>query len=100
MSLFQEVDGEVAIIVQNGVFKQVPLYKRGGYLYAKSNGGFIRLYFDGSTTVAKARLETITWSNGVLGKDSLGRLAIVGEAPNVRPLQPENKSKLLGIASQ
>lgn len=98
MSLFQEIEGEVAVLVSNGVYKQVPLYKRAGYLYAKSNGGFIRLLFDGSTSVARTRLETITWSSGLLGKDALGRLAIIGEAKEVKPLQPHHKIKLLGVA--
>lgn len=97
MSLFQEVDGEVAVLHCNGVYKQVPLYKRAGFLYAKSNGGFIRLNFDGSTSVAKTRLETITWSEGSLGRDALGRIGIVGEASNIKPLPSEHKTKLLGV---
>lgn len=98
MSLFQEIEGEVAILVNNGVYKQTPLYKRAGYLYAKLGSGFIRLLYDGSTSVAKVRLETITWSSGLLGKDALGRLAIIGEAPGVHPLGKPHKQKLLGAA--
>ena len=29
MAFFKEVEGEAAIVIQNGVYKQVPLYTRG-----------------------------------------------------------------------
>lgn len=98
MGLFQEVEGEVAVLIENGVYRQVPVYKRNGYLYAKVSGGFVRLYADGSTTKAKCRLETLTWDDPMtLGKDSLGKLCVAAETAKtiqVRPLDRE--TKLLG----
>lgn len=61
MGLFQEIEGEAAVLVEGGVYKQVPLFKRNGYLYAKLGSGFVKLYADGSTTKPKCRLETLTW---------------------------------------
>lgn len=98
--LFQEIEGEVAILSANGVYKQVPLFKRAGYIYAKHGGGFVRLCADGSTSMPKVRIDTITWTNGVLGKDALGRLAIIGEAPGIKPLPTDHKTKLLGVTEQ
>lgn len=92
--LFKEVEGEVAIIVQNGVYKQCPLFSRNGYLYAKANGGFVRLYHDGSTTVSKCRLDTLTFE-GELFKDSLGRLCDAS-VTGAKAIAPETKTLLLG----
>lgn len=73
MGLFQQVEGEAAIIVENGVYRQCDIYQRDGYLYAKVGSGFVRLMADRSTTKAKCRLDTLTWT-GDLHRDSLGRL--------------------------
>jgi hypothetical protein len=73
MGLFQQVEGEAAILVHNGVYKQTDLYSRNGYLYAKIGGGFVRLNADASTTKSAMRLDTLTWT-GALAKDALGRL--------------------------
>lgn len=42
MSFFKQVEGEAAILVNNGVFSQVDLYSRDGYLFAKHGSGFVR----------------------------------------------------------
>lgn len=97
MGLFQEIEGEAAVIVEGGVYKQVPVYKRNGYLYAKVGGGFIRLYADGSTTKPKARLETLTWENyDTLGKDAIGKLCLIKDVPEAHPLTNDYRTKLLG----
>jgi hypothetical protein len=49
MSFFKQVEGEAAIIISNGVYRQCDLYTRDGYLYAKISGGFVRLMADGAT---------------------------------------------------
>lgn len=97
MGLFQEVEGEAAVLVENGVYKQVPVYKRDGYLYAKIGGGFVRLFADGSTTKAKCRLDTLTWDNPkALGKDTLGKLCVLQEVQKSQPLPSNHVNKLLG----
>ncbi len=73
MSFFKEVEGEAAVLVENGVFKQVPIYSRDGYLFAKVAGGFVRLMHDGSTTKSKMRLDFMSWE-GPLCRDAVGRL--------------------------
>lgn len=99
MGLFQEIEGEAAVIIEGGVYKQVPIFKRNGYLYAKSGAGFIRLYADGSTTKPKCRLETLTWDNPEqLGRDSLGKLCITDEVSSrsTKVTSLGNSTKLLG----
>lgn len=96
MSFFQEIEGEAAVLVENGVYKQVPLYSRDGYLYAKVGGGFVRLMADGVTTKAKLRLDTLSWT-GPLYRDGLGRLC----SPDVKGvkavvLEAATAQKLLG----
>lgn len=73
MSFFKELEGEAAVLVQNGVYQQVPLFIRDGYLYAKLGSGFIRLMADGSTTKAQTRLDFMS-SDQPLRRDALGRL--------------------------
>jgi len=93
MAFFKHVEGESAVIVTSGIYKQVDVYMRNGALYAKDGGGFIRLYADGATTKARTRLETISWE-GTLFKDRLGRL--YGEAvEGGRPLQPPQAIQLI-----
>ena len=38
MSFFQQIEGDAAILVERGVYRQVDLYRRDGYLYAKLAG--------------------------------------------------------------
>ena len=95
MSLFREVDNEVAIIVDRGVYRQVALYTRDGYLYAKAHGGFVKLYADGATTRPNCRLETITF-DGMLCRDPLGRLCTDAVAKAV-PLPTPDTQRLLGV---
>ena len=73
MGLFQQLEGEAAIIVQNGVYKQVDLFTRNGYIYARTSGGFVRLNADASTTKPGVRLDTLDYS-GELRRDGMGRL--------------------------
>lgn len=73
MSFFKHIEGEAAIVVNNGVYRQCDLYERDGYLYAKVGNGFVRLMSDGATTKPKTRLETLSWT-GDLNSDRMGRL--------------------------
>lgn len=93
MGFFKEVEGEAAIIVSRGVYKQVPLYTRDGFLYAKVGGGYVRLMHDGSTTKDKTRLDFMTWS-GVLRRDTYGRLC-TPEVKGSKEIDPQRERLLL-----
>lgn len=73
MSMFKHLEGQIAVLVEGGVYKQADVYARGGFVYAKSGAGFVRLYADGSTTKAKCRIDTLHF-DGRLFKDKFGRL--------------------------
>lgn len=94
MSFFQEVEGDAAILVDNGVYRQVPLYKRDGYLYAKHAGGFVRLMADGSTSRPKLRLEFMSIS-GSLFRDNMGRMCVADRKGSI-PLEEKRAQMLLG----
>lgn len=94
MSFFKQIEGEAAILVSNGVYLQVDLYSRAGYLYAKYGTGFVRLMRDGSTTKAKLRLDTMTWT-GSLCADSLGRLCEPGCVEDAKVIDGEPRRLLL-----
>lgn len=98
MAFFKEVEGEAAILVRGGVYKQVPLYTRDGFLFAKVNGGFVRLYADGSTTQSKLRLDFMSWE-GVLCRDRLGRLC-APSTPGAIRIQGEHAQRLLGSSTE
>lgn len=94
MGFFKKVEGEAAILIENGVYKQVDLYTREGYLYAAVSGGFVRLMADGSTTKAKLQLVHMSWAGG-LGRDGLGRLCSL-DVPGARSLEKKQEQVLLG----
>lgn len=97
MSFFQQVEGEAAILVENGVYRQCDLYSRDGYLFAKAGGGFVRLMVDGSTSKARARLDFMSWS-GPLFSDGMGRLG-TEYMPKAKALPDARVQALLGVAS-
>lgn len=97
MSLFSIVDGEVAILVENGVYKQVPIYTRNGYIFAKNGSGYVQLYANGSTSKPKCRLDTMTWDRPVLGANVHGRLCDPALVAGARVIEGPPMNKLLGV---
>lgn len=75
--MFQIIEGETAVIRHGGLYKEVPLATRnGGELYVKLNGGFARLYADGSTSLgSKVMLDTLAL-DAPLYRDRFGKLCI------------------------
>ena len=73
--LFSKIDGEQAIVIRDGVYRQCDLYEKSGALFAKVAGGYIRLNSNGTTTQPKTRLETLAY-DGPLFADRLGRLTL------------------------
>lgn len=71
--MFKQREGDAAVVVENGVFRQTDVYSRSGYLFAKFGPGFIRLYADGSTSKAKCRLDVLH-VEGLVQQDRFGRL--------------------------
>lgn len=77
--MFQEIEGETAIIAVNGVYKECAVYVRNqGELFVKAFGGFIRLKYDGATSKSGARLDTLTIAD--LWRDKLGNLCVTGNS--------------------
>lgn len=95
MGLFVQSDGACAVLLENGVYKQVDVYTRNGFLYAKSGAGYVRLNHDGSTTKARMRLEELSYDEP-LGTDPFGRLVDLAMVPGSKPLPHEVTQKLLG----
>lgn len=91
--LFQELEGDVAVLTSKGTYYQVPLYARGGWLFAKWGGGFVRLMKDGATTKAGVRIETLV-IEGNLYADGMGRLSV--EQGKGKLLDMGIRHKLLG----
>ena len=97
--MFKQIQGENAIIVRSGVYRQCDLYERAGEIFARVGNGFVRLYADGSTSQPKTSITVLAF-NGNLFADRLGRLTIQpGEnfkrisVTNEGALQIEDKSK-------
>lgn len=86
--LFKIVEGELAVVRVGGVYKEVELATRHrGELFVKANGGFVRLYADGTSSLgSKLTLDTLTLDTQ-LYKDRLGKLC-VAEAPDRKALAP------------
>lgn len=95
---FKHIEGEAAVIIERGIYRQTDLYERNGFLYAKIGTGFVRLFADGSTTKAKARLDAMSWE-GNLARDGLGRLC----RPTVSgstPLPGDRQQALIAAAER
>lgn len=75
MSGFKEIEGDTALIVERGVFRQVPLYERNGVLFAKAKGGFVRLSENGSTSHDAVSFTELLYE-GDLYRDPFGRLCV------------------------
>jgi hypothetical protein len=93
MGFFQQVEGVACVLSQNGGFTQNDIYKRDGYLYAKSGNVFIRLNRDGSTTKPKVRLDHMTFDDE-LYSDAMGRLC-TAEVKTAKPLDHKVANQLL-----
>lgn len=85
--MFQILEGEVAVIREGGVYKEVQLaIRNNGELYVKSRGGFVRLYADGSTSIgSKCQIDTLALDMP-LYKDRFGKLC-VSEGENRKPIE-------------
>ena len=78
--LFHKVEDCYAILRVRGVFKQVDIYQREQFLYAKAVGGFVRLMSHTHTSVPHiSHIDLI--GSVVIEVTSGGYLKLVGEAP-------------------
>lgn len=98
MGFFKQVEGEAAVVVINGVYRQCDVFERDGYLYARAGGGFVRLFADGSTTKPKMRLDTISWT-GAIHRDVHNRLCRPGVS-GAKELEAPKAQLLLGAPAE
>jgi len=98
MSGFKELEGDFTIIVQNGVYKQVPLYERRGELFAAVSGGYVSLNLNGTTSKDKLRFVELSVEN-TLHRSKTGRLRYTPDRNSV-PLEEPQQNKLLGLADE
>lgn len=98
MSFFKKIEGEGAIVVERGIYKQVELYERDGFIYAKAAGGFVKIMADGSTSKlgGNLKLDFMSWpENMKLAKSRFGYLCSTDVADS-KPLDKPAQQKLLG----
>lgn len=93
MSLFKELEGDTAIVVSGGVYKQVQIFTRNGYLFAAVSGGYVRLKADGTTSKDKLRLVHIE-TEVELHKGQFGYLGN-SEIADAEPLLPDDTQRLM-----
>lgn len=97
MSYFKVLDeGDTAVLVDRGVFRQVPLYVNKGHLFAKVGAGFVRLSADGATSKPNLRIEALVYAEP-LYRDAARRLCI-REVAGGKPLTEDERAKLRGAA--
>lgn len=94
MGLFKQREGDCAVLVMSGVYHQVDVYERDGYIYAKMGNGFVRLMADGSTSKATCRLDHLM-IDAALYRDVYGKLC-TDAVPRAKALPPAQKVLLLG----
>lgn len=81
MELFTVIEGAQAILIQKGVWRQVPLYERAGRIFAKWGQGYISLRKDGVTTGPSVRWEAIDIDHvfnpvGIMYRDTIQTLGV------------------------
>lgn len=59
MTFFTTIPDAFAVIHMSGVYRQVPLFERGGKVYARFGSGYVRLSNGGSTSHPKIRWAEI-----------------------------------------
>ena len=98
--MFRIIEGETAIVRCNGLFKEAKVAVRaGGELFVQINGGFARLYADGSTSLgSRATLDTLTF-DADLHADRFNRLC-VGAGEGRKPLAAPAIERLLGVTDE
>lgn len=101
MSFFKKIEGEGAITVERGIFKQTEVYERDGFIYVKAAGGFVRVMADGSTSKlgGSMKLDFITLPDTLkLAKSKFGYLCTT-DVPDSKALDKPAQQKLLGAPS-
>ena len=100
MSYFKplEPEGQVAILVRGGIYKQAPLYTRNGYIFAKSGDGFVRLTSSGATSAPSTRIESLVM-DFELFEDQYGRLCDAS-VTGAKAIPVTSRRLLLGAGDQ
>lgn len=100
MSYFKplEPEGQVAILVRGGIYKQAALYTRNGYIFAKSGDGFVRLTSSGATSAPSTRIESLVM-DFELFEDQHGRLCDASVA-GAKAIPVTSRRLLLGAGDQ
>ena len=81
MKFFSSIDEGQAIVMSKGSYRQVPLYERGGRVYAKYGAGFVRLNKGGSTSNLAVRWSEYDAPNGVITEKGHEVIYTPNEAP-------------------
>ena len=72
MTNFKALEGDTAIVIDNGVYRSCPLYTLNGYLFVKVGTGFTRINADGSTSKPRQQIHLLDCTVEI-GLDKLGR---------------------------
>ena len=81
MKFFTQIPEGQAIVHGRGVYRQAPIYLRGGKVYAKHGGGFVRLHQGGGTSPPSLRwAEIFTPDGGHVEKSGYVEYAIQEDA--------------------
>lgn len=103
--MFRELEGDTAIIVENGIYKAGALYEHNGYLFVKINGGYVKVYENGATSkithgknsggqvLDSLQIDT----NRPLYRDPQGRVMVNRVNDKVTLLSPAATAKLLEL---
>jgi hypothetical protein len=75
--MMAQIEGAVALLRKNGVYRQCKVYQMNGALFAQYGGGYVRIYETGATSVDKLNVSVLHIDEP-LAKDKLGRLRVDG----------------------
>lgn len=81
MKYFSAIEEGQAIVLSNGSYRQVPIFERGGRVYAKYGAGLVRLNKGGSTSSKNVRWSELDAPNGVISENGHEVRYVANEAP-------------------
>lgn len=89
--MFKKLEGDQVLLRTRGVYKPTELYEFDGKLFAKSNGGFIRLNQNGSTSQADTSIDFMRIER-IIYADRFGNLC-TEEASDRKPLKVTSQGR-------
>lgn len=91
--MFTRLEGDTAVLLIKGVYKQADLYEWNGGLFASAAGGYVRISADGRTSKPDLNVKSLT-TDAPLWADRFGRLSL-RDGEGFKPIAPTDNPLMI-----